>query len=225
MRFVVKRRRGAAAGTALTAALLLSGTPAYDTFTVQTADQASYRIAESGLCKGDAGAPMFGGATPVLYGLVSTSYQAGCLTEAETRSGATAVRVQDLGAWIDQKVAVQCQPGTLRRPVSPDALHRLVEAHRSARLHQQRGHDRALPGRAQLDGPAVRVRLQRSQNLKPHRRRPLPALIVRRLRGSIEPPGDRLVGGVRRVCINPQRARPAAGRRDDHLTALVRAVR
>ncbi|MFC0529780.1 FG-GAP-like repeat-containing protein [Phytohabitans kaempferiae] len=81
-------------------------------FTVQAARQHSYDIAGSGspfasLCEGDAGAPVFGGGTPVLYGLVSTSSQAGCLTETGTGNGATAVRVHDLGAWIDEKVAAQ----------------------------------------------------------------------------------------------------------------------
>ncbi|WP_290061033.1 FG-GAP-like repeat-containing protein [Amycolatopsis solani] len=50
-------------------------------------------------CKGDAGAPVFrpGG---TVAGVVSSSWQHGCLAETETRQGTTAARVDDLGGWI-----------------------------------------------------------------------------------------------------------------------------
>ena len=54
------------------------------------------------ICKGDAGAPAFrltGGAAE-LVALAGTSTQAGCLGSAATEAGATAVRVDDVSAWI-----------------------------------------------------------------------------------------------------------------------------
>jgi hypothetical protein len=84
-------------------------------FTVQAVDERRFEVTGAGTpfvsaCKGDAGAPMFqGGAeTPAdLYGLITASWQGGCFTETETRNGAVAVRVQDLGGWISANAAQQ----------------------------------------------------------------------------------------------------------------------
>ncbi|MEV1333281.1 trypsin-like serine protease [Micromonospora costi] len=59
------------------------------------------------ICKGDAGGPVFrdnGGAVE-LVAIAATSWQKGCLGETETRDGATATRVDDLGAWIREQLA------------------------------------------------------------------------------------------------------------------------
>jgi hypothetical protein len=55
-------------------------------------------------CKGDAGGPVFRntGGQPELVGLDIASWQGGCLTEPDTRFGATAQRVDDLKIWIAQ---------------------------------------------------------------------------------------------------------------------------
>ncbi|MEJ3745833.1 trypsin-like serine protease [Actinomycetes bacterium KLBMP 9797] len=80
-------------------------------FTVQAVGEASYDITSSAsACDGDAGAPMFragAGTSAELHGLVIASGQAGCLTETETRNGATAVRVQDLREWVSANTAAQ----------------------------------------------------------------------------------------------------------------------
>ncbi|GLI01289.1 trypsin-like serine protease [Phytohabitans aurantiacus] len=84
-------------------------------FTVQAADEQSYGLTGAGTplvsaCKGDAGAPMFrgdAGTSAVLYGLISTSFQAGCLAATETRNGATAAGLQGLGGWIGANAADQ----------------------------------------------------------------------------------------------------------------------
>ncbi|MEU6073286.1 S1 family peptidase [Micromonospora sp. NPDC047074] len=74
-------------------------------FTVQdvTATSVGLLGASAGatLCKGDAGGPAFRDGSAELVAIVSTSWQKGCLTETETRDGATATRVDDLGWWID----------------------------------------------------------------------------------------------------------------------------
>ncbi|MBQ1047597.1 trypsin-like serine protease [Micromonospora sp. C51] len=59
------------------------------------------------ICKGDAGGPVFrdDAGTPELVAVNSTSWQKGCLGETETRDGATATRVDDLGAWISEQTA------------------------------------------------------------------------------------------------------------------------
>jgi hypothetical protein len=80
-------------------------------FTTQTVGATSIDLigASPGatICKGDAGGPVFrdnaGGAE--LVALNSTSWQKGCLGETETRDGATATRLDDLGAWIGEQTA------------------------------------------------------------------------------------------------------------------------
>ena len=57
-------------------------------------------------CKGDAGAPVFREAAghTDLAGIVSTSWQHGCLVTTETRQGTTIARTDDLVDWIRQQV-------------------------------------------------------------------------------------------------------------------------
>nr|WP_231924421.1 trypsin-like serine protease [Micromonospora chokoriensis] len=72
------------------------------------------------LCKGDAGGPAFrdNAGTVELVAIASTSWQKGCLTETETRDGATATRVDDIGAWFREQLTdvqvfgVVLEPGT-----------------------------------------------------------------------------------------------------------------
>ncbi|MEU8631924.1 RICIN domain-containing protein [Amycolatopsis sp. NPDC048633] len=63
-------------------------------------------------CKGDAGGPVLReSAGPAeLAAIAVTSWQHGCLDSTETRQGSTAVRVDDLAAWIIQ----QLQPPVFR---------------------------------------------------------------------------------------------------------------
>ena len=54
-------------------------------------------------CKGDDGAPIFrqdGAGKLVATGVISASWQHGCLAEKETRQGTTGARVDDLSSWI-----------------------------------------------------------------------------------------------------------------------------
>lgn len=57
------------------------------------------------LCKGDAGDPLVrdDGTRLSVAAIVSGSWQTGCVA-GETREGATAVRVDDLGAWLDSSI-------------------------------------------------------------------------------------------------------------------------
>ncbi|MEV6398097.1 trypsin-like serine protease [Streptomyces sp. NPDC051907] len=61
----------------------------------------------SPVCKGDAGSPVFRetGGRLELAAVVSKSTHGGCLGSEETRTGASAVRVDDLGTWIRQTTA------------------------------------------------------------------------------------------------------------------------
>ncbi|WP_432065632.1 FG-GAP-like repeat-containing protein [Streptomyces sp. C10-9-1] len=56
----------------------------------------------SPVCKGDAGAPVVRarGGQMELVAVASKSWQGGCLDSGETRTGASAVRVDDLGPWV-----------------------------------------------------------------------------------------------------------------------------
>ncbi|MFI6307123.1 ricin-type beta-trefoil lectin domain protein [Amycolatopsis thailandensis] len=61
----------------------------------------------TGLCPGDAGGPAFRespGRTELLA-IADTGFPRGCLGSAETRSGATATRVDDIADWIRQQTA------------------------------------------------------------------------------------------------------------------------
>ncbi|WP_405426964.1 trypsin-like serine protease [Micromonospora sp. NBC_00617] len=80
-------------------------------FTVQDVATTSVGLlgasAGATLCRGDAGGPVFRGNSGAaeLVAIAATSWQKGCLGETETRDGATATRVDDLAAWIDEKKA------------------------------------------------------------------------------------------------------------------------
>ncbi|WP_433390387.1 trypsin-like serine protease [Micromonospora sp. KLBMP9576] len=80
-------------------------------FTVQDVTAGSVGLAGASagatLCKGDAGAPAFrvGAGAVELVAIAGTSWQKGCLGESETREGATATRVDDLGAWVREQLA------------------------------------------------------------------------------------------------------------------------
>ncbi|MEO3778699.1 trypsin-like serine protease [Micromonospora sp. B11E3] len=81
------------------------------TFTVQDVAATSVGLvgasAGATICKGDAGGPAFRdiAGAPELVAINSTSWQKGCLAETETRDGATATRLDDLGAWIGEQTA------------------------------------------------------------------------------------------------------------------------
>ncbi|WP_380281970.1 FG-GAP-like repeat-containing protein [Kitasatospora purpeofusca] len=74
------------------------------------------------ICKGDAGGPVWRteNAKPVLTGVISRSWQGGCLgtPATETRTGAHETRVDDLGPWItalrDRRSAAVNEAGTGR---------------------------------------------------------------------------------------------------------------
>ncbi|MEU4162863.1 trypsin-like serine protease [Actinoplanes sp. NPDC026670] len=62
-------------------------------------------LADGTICKGDAGGPVIrenSAGTAELVGVVSTSWQGGCLGETSTRRDATATRVDGLAGWVGQ---------------------------------------------------------------------------------------------------------------------------
>jgi V8-like Glu-specific endopeptidase len=72
------------------------------TFTAPTSTATSLSLTGANgadACKGDAGAPVFR-PNGTVAGVVSASWQHGCLAETETRQGTTATRVDDLSGWI-----------------------------------------------------------------------------------------------------------------------------
>ncbi|MFD9515332.1 trypsin-like serine protease [Streptomyces mirabilis] len=76
-------------------------------FTVQNTAATTLDLAGksdgAAICKGDTGGPVLG-TTGVVVGVSSLSWQGGCLgtDPAETRTGAVAVRVDDLSSWVQQ---------------------------------------------------------------------------------------------------------------------------
>jgi Trypsin/Tachylectin len=81
------------------------------TFTVQGVAASAVDLvgatAGAGICKGDAGGPALrtvAGAAQ-LVALNNTSWQKGCLGETPTSDGATATRLDDLGAWVREQMA------------------------------------------------------------------------------------------------------------------------
>ncbi|WBB71047.1 S1 family peptidase [Micromonospora sp. WMMD812] len=92
------------------------------TFTVSSATATAVTVAAASagatICRGDAGGPAFrdNGASPELVGINDTSWQAGCLGETETRTGATQARLDDLAAWFRQSLLEQ--PYALTAPVT-----------------------------------------------------------------------------------------------------------
>ncbi|MGW6742459.1 trypsin-like serine protease [Streptomyces sp. NPDC055025] len=77
------------------------------TFTVGGVEATTVGIDGTPICKGDTGAPVFRetNGRPELAAIASTSWQAGCLGSDETRTGATAGRVDDIRAWITENTA------------------------------------------------------------------------------------------------------------------------
>ncbi|MGM1065766.1 trypsin-like serine protease [Saccharothrix sp. Mg75] len=63
-------------------------------------------VSGTGLCKGDAGAPLVREANGVaeLVAVGSRSWQGGCFGETDTRTGGTASRVDDLDSWVRQQI-------------------------------------------------------------------------------------------------------------------------
>lgn len=57
--------------------------------------------AGAALCKGDAGGPVLNGSGRVI-GVVSASWDGGCLNSRESRTGAVATRVDDIADWVQQ---------------------------------------------------------------------------------------------------------------------------
>ncbi|MER6781117.1 MULTISPECIES: trypsin-like serine protease [unclassified Streptomyces] len=75
-------------------------------FTAGATDTTSIALVSKGtdaLCKGDTGGPVLNQAGE-LVAISSRSWQGGCLGETETRTGALATRVDDLGQWIDATI-------------------------------------------------------------------------------------------------------------------------
>ena len=80
-------------------------------FKVQSVDADTMAVisaepADASTCKGDSGGPALreNGGRAELVALNSTSWQNGCFGAAETRVGATEVRVDDLSVWIGQQI-------------------------------------------------------------------------------------------------------------------------
>lgn len=65
--------------------------------------------AGAALCKGDGGGPVLNGSGRVI-GVVSASWDGGCLNSRETRTGAVATRVDDIADWV-QQVRLQSRQG------------------------------------------------------------------------------------------------------------------
>jgi hypothetical protein len=85
-------------------------------FTVEAVSGAEVDIVgvtpEAGICKGDAGGPALRetGGRVELVALSSSSWQHGCLgSEAQTRSGARAVRIDDVGEWFRTAISAPVQ--------------------------------------------------------------------------------------------------------------------
>ncbi|MFD7093084.1 trypsin-like serine protease [Streptomyces sp. NPDC059883] len=77
------------------------------TFMVGAVEATTVGIDGTPICKGDTGAPVFRetDGRPELAAIASTSWQGGCLGSDETRTGATASRVDDIRPWITENTA------------------------------------------------------------------------------------------------------------------------
>ncbi|GAA1270723.1 hypothetical protein GCM10009665_68790 [Kitasatospora nipponensis] len=85
-----------------------AGTFGVDTVNATTLAVSGQSPAGIAVCAGDAGAPALresAGRTE-LAAVSSTSWQNGCLASAETRTGATEARIDDLGQWVKNTVSV-----------------------------------------------------------------------------------------------------------------------
>jgi V8-like Glu-specific endopeptidase len=76
-------------------------------FTAAQIQDTAVNIDGTPVCKGDTGAPVFREKEGrlELAAVASTSWQGGCLGSEETRTGAGAVRVDDLATWIRESTA------------------------------------------------------------------------------------------------------------------------
>ncbi|WP_327278451.1 trypsin-like serine protease [Streptomyces sp. NBC_01224] len=76
-------------------------------FTAGTVEATAIGIDGTPICKGDTGAPVFRekDGRPELAAIASRSWQGGCLGSDETRTGATASRVDDIRAWLTENTA------------------------------------------------------------------------------------------------------------------------
>ncbi|MFM9448888.1 S1 family peptidase [Streptomyces acidiscabies] len=85
-------------------------------FTVNQVDVTQLQIDGTPVCKGDTGAPVFREKDGLfeLAAVTTGSWQGGCLGSAETRTGALATRVDDLGAWVKQSTASTLTPWRLQ---------------------------------------------------------------------------------------------------------------
>ncbi|MFF3845865.1 trypsin-like serine protease [Streptomyces sp. NPDC002328] len=85
-------------------------------FTVNQVDTNRLQIDGTPVCKGDTGAPVFREKNGVLElaAVATASWQGGCLGSSETRTGALATRVDDLGAWVKQSTASTLTPWRLQ---------------------------------------------------------------------------------------------------------------
>jgi len=77
------------------------------TFTVQNVTPTTFAVdsattGQSSICRGDGGGPVFreNNGNFQLIGIMSTSWQGGCLGETETRRGGVATRFDDIVSWI-----------------------------------------------------------------------------------------------------------------------------
>ncbi|MDX3315215.1 S1 family peptidase [Streptomyces sp. NPDC054884] len=91
-------------------------TPHTGSFTVNRVDATQLQIDGTPVCKGDTGAPVFREKNGVLElaAVATASWQGGCLGTSETRTGAVATRVDDLGAWVRQSTASTLTPWRLQ---------------------------------------------------------------------------------------------------------------
>jgi hypothetical protein len=71
------------------------------------------------LCRGDAGGPVLT-ASNALLAVDTAAWSHGCLGSSETREGATATRVEDLGSWIQSFVTTT--PDGYFQPVGPTRI-------------------------------------------------------------------------------------------------------
>ncbi|HET6707403.1 trypsin-like serine protease, partial [Amycolatopsis sp.] len=107
-----------------------------------TAASVDFAVAGGDPCKGDAGAPVLRerGGQAELVAVTSTSWQRGCLAETGTRGGATATRVDDLGAWIkDKTTPLTADPARLKfADLDGDGRAERILVHPDGTVHARR---------------------------------------------------------------------------------------
>jgi hypothetical protein len=84
------------------------------TFSAQSSTDATLAItpaspADASLCQGDLGGPALRDTNGILelIAIHHTAFQGGCLDQTETRTAATETRTDNLGTWIQQRIAPQ----------------------------------------------------------------------------------------------------------------------